>query len=157
MKATSERDVCAGSEVVEPKVKYLFSGCSSGVIRSILCSVSELMPIIKGKTDTDAVIYSDGFKTYDGLVNYGYKKHYRVKHAENEFPKGDGRHINLIESFREYAKHCFVRFNGIPRDLFEIYLKKAKFRFNYRGEDLYQVLLKIFQDEPSVLVKSLIK
>jgi transposase-like protein len=49
------------------------------------CSVSELLPIIQGKADADAVIYSDGFKTYDGLVNYGYKKHYRVKHGENEF------------------------------------------------------------------------
>ena len=33
--------------------------------------------------DTKAVIYSDGFKTYDGLVNYGYEKHYRAKHGEN--------------------------------------------------------------------------
>ena len=31
------------------------------------------MPIIKGKADTESVLYSDGFKTYDGLVNYGYK------------------------------------------------------------------------------------
>ena len=55
--------------------------------------MSELMPIIKGKAYTDAVIYSDGFKTYDGLVNYGYKKHYRVKHGENEFADGH-KHIN---------------------------------------------------------------
>ena len=47
------------------------------------CSVSELLPIIQGKTDTGVVIYSDDFKTCDGLVNYGYKKHYRVKHGEN--------------------------------------------------------------------------
>ena len=32
------------------------------------CSMSELMPIIKGKADTDAVLYSDGFKTCDGRV-----------------------------------------------------------------------------------------
>lgn len=42
------------------------------------CSVRELLPIIQGKAATDAVIYSDSFKTYDGLVNYGYKKHFRV-------------------------------------------------------------------------------
>ena len=52
------------------------------------CSVRELIPIIQGKADTDTVIYSDGFRTYDGLVNYGYKKHYRVKHGENEFAVG---------------------------------------------------------------------
>ena len=49
------------------------------------CSISKLMPIIKGKADTESVLYSDGFKTYDGLVNYGYKKHFRVKHGDNEF------------------------------------------------------------------------
>jgi len=47
------------------------------------CSISELMPIIKSKTNTDTVLYSDGFKTYDGLVNYWYKKHFRVKHGDN--------------------------------------------------------------------------
>ena len=39
------------------------------------CSISELLPIIKGRIDTGAIIYSDGFKSYDGLVNYGYKRH----------------------------------------------------------------------------------
>ncbi len=63
------------------------------------CSVSELLPIIKGKADTDAVIYSDGFKTYDGLVNYGYKKHYRVKHGENEF-------IRLVLDKCRSSKRC---------------------------------------------------
>ncbi len=24
-------------------------------------------------------------KTYDGLVNYGYKEHFRVRHSNNEF------------------------------------------------------------------------
>ena len=37
------------------------------------------MPIIEEKASKASTIYTDGFKTYDGLVNYGYKKHYRVK------------------------------------------------------------------------------
>jgi transposase-like protein len=32
------------------------------------CSVSELMPIIEGKVDENSVIYTDSFRTYDGLV-----------------------------------------------------------------------------------------
>ena len=51
-----------------------------------------------GKTDTGAVLYSDGFKTYDGLVNYGYKKHFRVKHGDKEFAD-EHNHINGIENF----------------------------------------------------------
>jgi transposase len=64
------------------------------------CSIKELLPIIKGKADTDSVVYTDGFKTYDGLVNYGYKKHYRVKHGENEFADGS----NHINASGDYAK-----------------------------------------------------
>jgi len=52
------------------------------------CSANVLLPIIKDKIATDSTVYTDGFKTYDGLVNFGYKKHYRIKHGENEFVKG---------------------------------------------------------------------
>ena len=80
------------------------------------CSISELLPIIKGRTDTGAIIYSDGFKSYDGLVNYGYKRHYRVKHGENEFALGHN-HINGIENFwglckvrlAKFCLRCFIR------------------------------------------------
>ena len=41
------------------------------------CSVAELMPIIEAKASKDSTIYTDCFKSYDGLVDYGYKKHYR--------------------------------------------------------------------------------
>ncbi len=42
-------------------------------------SIKELLPIDEG----DAVIYSDGSKTYDGLVNYCYKEHFREQHANS--------------------------------------------------------------------------
>jgi len=62
------------------------------------CSVAELLPIIESRTNKDSTIFTDGFKSYDGLVDYGYKHHYRVKHSDNQF--ADGRnHINGIENF----------------------------------------------------------
>ena len=39
------------------------------------CSAAELVPIIKKLAPSDSTIYSDEWKTYDGLVNAGYKKH----------------------------------------------------------------------------------
>lgn len=42
--------------------------------------------------------YFDGFRAYDGLVNYGFKKHFRVSHSDNEFTLGRN-HINGIENF----------------------------------------------------------
>ena len=47
------------------------------------CSAATLVHIIKKivPDNDDTTIYSDEWKAYDGLVNVGYKKHYRVKHS----------------------------------------------------------------------------
>ena len=37
------------------------------------CFVKELYPIIASKVSPDSTIYTDGFKTYDGLVDFGYQ------------------------------------------------------------------------------------
>ena len=50
------------------------------------------MPIIEYTADKESVIFSDGFKSYDGIVDYGYKEHFRVKHSEC-FADGNN-HIN---------------------------------------------------------------
>ena len=62
------------------------------------CSVSELIPIIEKQANKDSILYTDCFRTYDGLVDFGYKQHYRVKHSTDEFAKGRN-HINGIENF----------------------------------------------------------
>jgi hypothetical protein len=48
------------------------------------------------------VIHSDGWKGYNGVVDFGYQKHFRVHHGKNEFAKGNA-HINDIESFWGYG------------------------------------------------------
>jgi len=105
------------------------------------CSISELLPIIKGRTDTGAIIYSDGFTSYDGLVNYGYKRHYRVKHGENEFALGHN-HINGIENFWGLCKVRLAKFRGVHRHTFYLHIKECEFRYNYRNQNLYLTLLK---------------
>ena len=66
------------------------------------CSKNEILPLINTKIDKGTIIFTDGFKTYDSLVDLGYKKHYRVHHGNNEFSKKAGKiknHINGIENF----------------------------------------------------------
>ena len=111
------------------------------------CSVKELVPIIRKRVGIDSVIYTDGFKTYDGLVNFGYKKHYRIHHGKNEFADG-ANHINGIENFWSIAKTRLAKFRGIHKPNFYLHLKECEFRFNHRHEQLYPLLLKIFRDEP---------
>jgi transposase-like protein len=107
-----------------------------------------LSAIIRGKADIESVIHTDGWRGYNGLVDVGFEKHFHVSHGENEFSKGNGHHINGIESFWGYAKHRLSKFKGIPKNKFEIHLKETEFRFNLRGKNLYHILLKMFRDEP---------
>ena len=59
----------------------------------------ELLPILRQFSElNESVIYSDSWKAYDGLINYGAKEHYRVKHSKNEFANGKN-HIKGIENF----------------------------------------------------------
>ena len=111
------------------------------------CSVKELVPIIQERVGTDSVVYTDGFKSYDGLVNFGYKKHYRIHHGNNEFAVGLN-HINGIENFWSIAKSRLSKFRGIHKQNFHLHLKECEFRFNHRHEDLYRLLLKMFREKP---------
>ena len=81
------------------------------------CSMNEIMPIIMQQADLDAVVYTDGFKSYDGLADYGYKRHYRIKHSHNEFAVGRN-HINGIENFWGLCKVRLNRFRGIHKHKF---------------------------------------
>ena len=52
------------------------------------CSANGLLPILREYSELEnSTIYSDTWKAYDGLVDYGAKSHYRVKHCKNEFAK----------------------------------------------------------------------
>jgi len=111
------------------------------------CKSATLQKIIKGKTDVDSVIHSDGWRGYNGLVDFGYKKHFRVRHGKNEFVRGNS-HINGIESFWGYAKNRLVKFKGMDKKMFNLHLKECEFRFNNRKQNIYRVLLGIFRKEP---------
>lgn len=113
------------------------------------CSAATLVPIIKKITpnNDDTTIYSDEWKAYDGLVNVGYKKHYRVKHSNDIFANGKA-HVNGIENFWGIAKTRLSKFRGIRKDKFYLHLKETEYRFNHRKEDLNKLLLKEFRNNP---------
>ena len=112
------------------------------------CSRAELMPIIKGKILTDTTVYTDGWKSYDGLVLNGYK-HYRIYHSKNEFAR-EKNHVNGIESFWSYTKRRLNKFNGIQKIKFLLHLKESEYRWNIRTNNgnMYSELLKNFREKP---------
>jgi transposase len=111
------------------------------------CSMSELMPIIQGKADKGAVLFTDGFKTYDGLADFGYKKHYRVRHGENEFAVGNN-HINGIENFWGLCKTRLAKFKGVHKHKFYLHIKECEFRYNFRKKNIYLIFLKNIRNNP---------
>ena len=78
------------------------------------CSRQELMPIVKGQVLSQSTVYTDGWKSYDGLVLGGYK-HHRIHHHQNQFARGKN-HVNGIESFWSFTKLRLAKLRGIQSE-----------------------------------------
>lgn len=111
------------------------------------CQKKTLQAIIRGKVDVSAMVNTDGWRGYDGLVDVGYDRHFRVHHGQDEFVQG-AAHINGIESFWGFAKARLQQFRGLRQELFLLHLKECEFRFNHRQQDLYKSLLKLLRQQP---------
>ena len=111
------------------------------------CKSKTLQDIVRGKVSAESIIHTDGWRGYDGLVDIGYNKHFRVNHGNNEFANKQ-THINGIESFWSFAKTRLVKFHGISKSTFNLHLKECEFRFNYRNDNLYAIILKLVRNNP---------
>ena len=86
-----------------------------------------LMPIIRQKIEPDSIVYTDYFRAYNAL-DVSEFKHYRINHSKLFAKKHN--HINGIENFWNQAKRHMRKFNGIPRQHFNLFLKECEWRFN---------------------------
>jgi len=94
----------------------------------ILDAESEtLMPIIHCKIRPDSIVYTDCWRSYNAL-DVSEFKHYRINQSKLFAQKQN--HINGIENFWNQAKRPQRKFNGIPRQHFELFLKECEWRFN---------------------------
>ncbi len=111
------------------------------------CKARTLQAIIRGHVAPESIVHSDGWRGYDGLVDVGYKKHFRVNHSDNQFAIGTNN-INGIESFWSSAKRRLQKFNGVSKKTFYLHLKESEYRFNNRKENLFRLLLKLLENNP---------
>ena len=63
------------------------------------CKRLTLQAVILDKVSIESVIYSDGWRGYNGLVDVGYSKHFRVFHGDNEFARDRHYHITVSNRF----------------------------------------------------------
>jgi len=106
------------------------------------CKKKTLQAVIQGKVSIDSVIYSDGWRGDNGLVDVGYSKHFRVLHGENEFARDGHCHINGIESFWSFTKRRLAKFNGVKTN-FDLHLKESEWRWKRKQDVLENELWKL--------------
>jgi transposase-like protein len=107
-----------------------------------------LRAVIRGRVSLASVVHSDGWIGYDGPVDLGYRKHFRVEHRESIFVGGRGVHINGIESSWSTAKTRLVNNAAFRREYPYLHLKECEYRFNHRRGNLYQALLDLVRKPP---------
>jgi transposase len=86
-----------------------------------------LMPIIRDKIEPDSIVYTDYWRAYNAL-DVSEFKHYRINHSKLFAKKHN--HINGIENFWNQAKRHMKKFNGVPKENFNLFLKECEWRFN---------------------------
>ena len=103
-------------------------------------SAETLMNEIKDKTKKGSVFYTDGWKSYASLEQYG--KHNIIDH-DKELVDKNHNHINGIEGFWSFAKEKFHKYHGISKTNYPFYVKEMEFRFNNRNENVFKSLIDI--------------
>ena len=91
------------------------------------CPARTLQAIIRGKVSPESIIHSDCWKGYDGLVDVGSDKHFRINKSRHFAEKPV--HINGIEAFWSFTKRRLAKFNGVKQN-FELHLKECEWRYN---------------------------
>jgi transposase len=92
------------------------------------------------KVKRGSLIYTNRFRSYNGLVSYGFK-HRRIDLGK-KFAKGKV-YINGIEGFWSFAKERLMIYHGVDPLKFPLYLKELEFRYNHRDRDLFNDLLQV--------------
>src|SRR3989344_1869875 len=115
----------------------------NGTVHTVIVenvSKETLMKEIENKTQKGSVFYTDGWKSYASLEQYG--KHNIIRHDKDEFAK-EKNHINGIEGFWSFAKERFHKYHGISKKNYPFYLKEMEFRFNHRNKNVYKLLINL--------------
>ena len=86
-----------------------------------------LFPIIREQVKPDSIVYTDCHRSYD-VLDVSEFSHFRINHSTHFAERQN--HINGIENFWNQAKRHLRKFNGIPKEYFEPYLKEYEWRFN---------------------------
>lgn len=109
-------------------------------VRCIKCDDFDFKLYQRIKTDEiNAFLSDDRLQNYDYLICCDYKS-LKVVHRRMS---SSGKHgMDGIESFLGYARERLLKFHGISKDRFALYMKEIEFRYNHRQDDLFILFAK---------------
>jgi len=94
-----------------------------------------LQPIIREHVLPKSMIYTDEWKTYDGLDGKKEYEHKRIYHAEKVYVVGNV-HTNTIEGFWSQLKRSIDGANhSVSAKHLQDYVNEYAFRYNHRGDE----------------------
>lgn len=106
------------------------------VVKSV--TAESLLNMTIKKVRRGSIVYTDKFQSYDALMFCGYR-HLRVDHKRRFF---SGKvYINGLEGFWSYAKEMIIKFHGVSKEKFPLYLKEMEFRYNNRHNNLFNLIV----------------
>lgn len=111
------------------------------VVRDI--SAEDILRLEIGKVRRGSIVYTNKFRGYDALMFCGYK-HLGADH-EMRFSRGD-IDFNGLEGFGSFATERMIKFHGVSKEKFPLYLKEMEFRYNHRDEPIFDKLVQYLCD-----------
>jgi transposase len=93
-----------------------------------------LLPHVETKVLPKSVVYTDEWKSYDGLDGMGYE-HKRVQYSQKVYVSGDA-HTNTIEGFWSLLQRGISGvYHGVSTKHLQSYLNEYTFRYNHRDAE----------------------
>ena len=104
-----------------------------------------LQAAIQRIVEPGTIIYSDEWKSYNGLHKIGYH-HQTVNHSQ-AFVSEEGTHINSIESLHNELKLELKISRGLPACNIPAYLDEFVFRKVMSKRDMFETMLEIIREK----------
>ena len=135
-------------EAVVPKNKVPVFGIleRNGLVSvDVVANVSAktLLNMTIKKVSRGSIVCTDKFHGYDSLVFCGYR-HLKVDHGKY-FASGKV-YINGLEGFWSFAKERLMKYHGVSKKKFPLYLKELEYRYNNRNKNLFVLLTHLLAD-----------
>jgi transposase len=105
-------------------------------------SVEAVLNLMVRAVRRGSIVYTDRWGRYDALMFCGYKHFtgYRRRFSREDV------HMNGTDGFLRYAKERMIKFRGVSKGKFPLYLKEMEFRYNHRQESIFNTLVRYLCD-----------